>query len=327
MASDRPNALVMAVGSPLGQSILKALQLSDAVGRIHVSDIDDLAAGLYLGADEVVILPMVADACYGDVLRDYIREFDIRVVFPVITPEHEFFEMHLNDFRALGVHIITSGPGVFALCNDKLESMKFLRTRALAAPNTALCEAGSALDSFLESTSFPVFVKPRFGASSQGAVRVVSEGVLNGLVASAAPGSLIVQEYLPDEREFTVGVYVGRNAPFCGSIVIQRDLKFGLSYRGRVLVDDVISEYAERVAKEVGAIHAINVQLKMREGAPTCFEINPRLSSTTSVRAHFGFNEPHLAVLDVQGKLEDSPIEVRLGRFTRYWQEHYLESR
>jgi len=325
MHGDRPNVLVMAVGSPLGQSILKALQRSDAVGAVHVSDIDDLAAGFYLGADHAVVLPPVFDGNYAEALASYIDEHQIQLVFPVIASEHDFFAQHSEEYRARGVSVITSGPDVFDLCSDKFESMRFLKSRGLAAPLTALCVPGSPLEEFLDVTAFPVFVKPRFGASSQGAVTAMNRRALFGMIDAAPSGSLVVQEYLSDDCEYTVGIYIARSAAFCDSIVIRRELKFGLSYRGSILIDQRISDYAERVASAVGAVHAVNVQLKVIDGVPTCFEINPRLSSTTSIRAHFGFNEPHMAVLDAQGKIEDYINTVRTGRFTRYWQEHYLE--
>jgi carbamoyl-phosphate synthase large subunit len=57
-----------------------------------------------------------------------------------------------------------------------------------------------------------------------------------------------------------------------------------------------------------------------------CFEVNPRFSSTTPVRAHFGVNEPELAIREyVLG--ETLPhISARPGAVMREWQEIYLEA-
>jgi carbamoyl-phosphate synthase large subunit len=55
------------------------------------------------------------------------------------------------------------------------------------------------------------------------------------------------------------------------------------------------------------------------------FEINPRFSSTTVIRAHFGFNEPEMCLRElVLGEQLRTPV-TRQGFALRYWDEVYLE--
>lgn len=317
--------LVLAVGSPLGQSIVKALQASQLPLKIHVADIDDLAAGLYMNNVSSVILPRVKDESYFDSLVAYIKRHQIQAIFPIIASEHEFFSHHSEYFKSINVEILSCPPGVYRLCNDKYESMRCLIEQGVNAPDTTLCRDDEEVEIFLLKNDFPIFIKPRFGASSADIFKVVNRDQLFGILKAFPREYFIAQAYLDDARDFTAGVYVSRDRSFQSTLMIERELKFGLSYRGTVFEDDFLSNYCLNVANAVSSCYSINVQFKIVNGQPYTYEINPRLSSTTSVRAHFGFNEPDMMLYETQGRLSAYPLIKRRGRFTRYWQEHYLE--
>jgi carbamoyl-phosphate synthase large subunit len=57
-----------------------------------------------------------------------------------------------------------------------------------------------------------------------------------------------------------------------------------------------VRDYCERVGIALGAKYAINVQCRLVDGRPMIFEINPRFSGTSSIRAMLGFNEPDLLI-------------------------------
>lgn len=93
MSISKHNLLVMAVGSPLGQSIVKALHCSSLPIKIHAADISKLAAGLYLPSVIPIILPQIKDPNYLNTLTAYIREHKIQSIFPVIALEHAFLRI------------------------------------------------------------------------------------------------------------------------------------------------------------------------------------------------------------------------------------------
>lgn len=325
MANHPLNVLVLAVGSPLGQSIVKALQTSRLTLGIHVADISDLAAGLYLPEVRSIILPLVKNQKYLEQLTAYIRTHNIRAIFPVIAPEHEFFAQHANYFHDMGVEILSCSPAVYQLCNDKYDSMIHLRSMGIDAPDTSLCRDDDEVEQFLARNTFPVFVKPRSGASSADIFKVHNREQLFGILRVFPREYFVVQAFLDDSRDFTAGVYVSRDRSLRSTLLIERELKFGLSYRGTIFEDQGLSDYCLKVAEAISSYYSINVQFKIIGGRPYTYEVNPRLSSTTSVRAHFGFNEPDMILHELQGQLRAYALEKRCGRFTRYWQEHYLE--
>jgi carbamoyl-phosphate synthase large subunit len=326
-SNDQVNVLIMAVGSPLGQSILKAVQKSSLPVNVHVADISSLAAGLYMGNVTPVIFPLIREQDYFQRLTEYVDNHKINIIFPTIAAEHDFFAAHIGFFKERGIHIVSCAPDVFRICNDKYLSMQFLQNKGLTAPDTVLCSNEDDVAQFVARNSFPVILKPRFGASSNDVFVVHNIERLFGILKAYPDDYFILQAFLADPADYTIGVFVSQDRRYQDTFVIRRNLKFGLSYSGEVIEDDVISRHCLDIANALHSTYSINVQLKMVDRVPYTYEVNPRLSSTTSVRAHFGFNEPDMIMRDL---LEKAPLTVRVaakrGFFMRYWEETYLES-
>lgn len=324
--SEPIRVIVMAVGSPLGQSIMKALLASGLPVSLFLTDIGSLAAGFYLEKKAVsLILPPVKSPEYASALKEQLEAHAIQVVFPVIAQEHAFFGQHPELSASLSLHVVSSPPETFELCSDKYRSMLHLRSRGLAVPDTSLAEEDGMVNDFLSKNPFPVLVKPRFGASSMDVFLVRDARQLGALRQAFARDYLILQEYLPGTEEYTVGVYISRDRAVKRTFTIRRELKFGLSYKGEIIDDPLIGGYALRVCSALGTTYSANVQVRLKDGRPFVFEINPRLSSTTSVRAHFGFNEPEMILRELYPHLGAYSRESRKGKFMRYWEEIYLE--
>lgn len=324
--ANKVNVMVMAVGSPLGQSILKAVKSSKYVDNIYAADISGIAAGLYFDNVHPVILPLVKEIDYFDVLTNFVEKNDIKVIFPTISVEHEFFVKHVAYFHERRISVVSCDALVFETCNDKYESMRYLKQNSIAAPSTILGCEHNVVEEFITRYGFPVVIKPRNGASSNDVFIVKSRERLFALLGAYPEDYFVVQEYLDDPRDYTAGVYVSSSADFSDVIIFERNLKFGLSYSGKIISDEKMKEYCLSIAKVLKSNYSINIQFKMMAGQPYCYEINPRLSSTTSVRAHFGFNEPDMIIRDIMGidlLREHKPAQT--GNFMRYWEEIYQE--
>ena len=100
---------------------------------------------------------------------------------------------------------------------------------------------------------------------------------------------------------------------------MRRYLHEGASCYCEVVSESSILEECERIATAIGARGTINIQLRMHQGQAVCFEINPRFSSTTGIRAQFGFNDLEHTIrhycLDQPAK--DLP-KIRKGKAIRY---------
>ena len=243
----------------------------------------------------------------------------------MISAEHRFFDKNLKYFQRRKISIITASQSAFELCNDKYKSMHHLQRLGINAPNTYLLNHNNLRITDFPKKAFPLFVKLRRGDSSVHTFVARTFAQLATLVKCYPEEEFVAQQYLPASDEYTIGVYISKNKKFTGTFVLQRDLKFGLSYRGTVIDNAMISDYALKVCKALGTCYSSNVQLKLINGEPFVFEINPRLSSTTSVRAHFGFNESEMILTELYGDICKYKYSLTYGSFMRYWEEIYLE--
>ncbi len=123
-----------------------------------------------------------------------------------------------------------------------------------------------------------------------------------------------LQEYVGSvESEYTVGVMVSQSGEIIDSIVIHRRLTgmslgltrkingklFGLSTgysQGTIIKHPVIQRTCEELALKIGARGPLNIQLRLAGETPVIFEVHPRFSGTSSIRAMAGFNEPDILI-------------------------------
>jgi carbamoyl-phosphate synthase large subunit len=136
----------------------------------------------------------------------------------------------------------------------------------------------------------------------------------------------VIQEYLcPDDQEYTVGVFLCSDGQPAASIVMRRQLHFGMTWRAEVLPDSPLGPYCERILAGSGCVGPCNVQLRLTDRGPVAFEINPRFSSTTSARSYYGYNDPEMCIRHfVLGESIPRPV-IRSGRFFRVIDEVFVD--
>jgi carbamoyl-phosphate synthase large subunit len=86
-----------------------------------------------------------------------------------------------------------------------------------------------------------------------------------------------------------------------------------------------VGEVAGAIATALGPLGPCNVQLRIHDGRPVPFEINPRFSGTTALRARMAFNEVEAALVHFVQGMPVPPLEPRTdGVVLRYWNELYV---
>ena len=95
--------------------------------------------------------------------------------------------------------------------------------------------------------------------------------------------------------------------------------------QGRIVDAAPVLRTAEAIAQGLGSVGPLNIQGRISRGTFVPFEINPRFSGTSPMRAMAGFNEPELLIdwhldSDHRGAAPPAP---RYGTFTRALVEHF----
>ena len=175
----------------------------------------------------------------------------------------------------------------------------------------------------VEQIGFPLVVKPRSGQGSRGVGIVRTMDQLER--ATAALAAPLIQEYLGDEdSEYTTAVLADRAGTIAGTVTMRRQLVAGTTVVAEIGDHPEIAAECRRVIRALGLCGPGNVQMRMTERGPVTFEVNPRFSGTTAMRALAGWND----VAAVVGHyLHGEPMQVgpaRPGRVTRFYDEVFV---
>jgi len=321
-------------GASLGTELLKCLR--DA-GRYRVfgCDISPYAYGHFERDFEATFRVSLGN--YVESLLALCREHDIHFILPGGEGPLNLLRAALPRLDDSGVALVCNDPSVIDLCSDKARAFEALTAYGIGVPQTRLAHGVDDLD----GVRFPCIVKPATdsGGSSfvfYAASRDEAKSHVNYLIQ--AHRLALIQEYIADDDgEFTVGVLSLSDGRIFGSIALRRLLDSKLSCLMRKpgvissgysqgLIDDfpAVRAIAERIALAVGSRGPINVQGRLRNGIFVPFEINPRFSASTYLRAMAGFNEVDIFLEHLTTGTVPSRPEIRPGYYLRSLSEQFV---
>lgn len=328
MASSAPEfpivVMVTAIGGiGYGEQILKALRLAEG-GRYRIIGGDARReCPQFNSVDQAVVLPRADSPDYIDAVLAVCARYGVRVLFPGCEPELRVVAAHYDRLTAAGLLVPVNRAEMIEQCMNKAACMQALAAAGFEPPRYAEIHSPEDLDSI---AFFPVVVKPTSQSGGSVDCYIAQDPAeLQALAAYLHLGQdarrFIVQEYVgtPDD-EYTVGVLYDMEGRYINAIALRRSLGSLLNIKlkvpnrttrtelGPTLVissgvshgdigryDEVIRQ-CRRVTDQFRPRGPVNVQCRFVDGMVRVFEINPRFSGTTSLRAMVGFNEPDVLV-------------------------------
>jgi carbamoyl-phosphate synthase large subunit len=333
-------------GGGHGEQILKALRLGRERYRILGTDIDQVCANRGL-VDSFQKVPPVTDPGYLDVVLELAKRHGAVAIFHGSEAEMMVFGRNRNAIESEGYYLPVNPLEVLETCRDKARTSVFLRGMGFATPLSREISYMGDLEDF---DLFPAIVKPSIGGGSANVFIAQSPGELRAFASyllTLVP-RFVVQEYIgtPD-AEFTVGVLHAQDGTYLNSIAVKRIIGNALSVRSsapnrtgradlgeRLVVSSGVSQgvvgrwpevtrQCEAIAKALGPTAPINIQCRLVDGRVIPFEINPRFSGTTSLRAMAGYNEPDVLIRrDVLGETIEPNFPYREMTIMRGLLEH-----
>jgi carbamoyl-phosphate synthase large subunit len=311
-----PRILVTGVGGgSIGHQILHALQLLGDRYSIVVTDADPFSFGLYLVAERHVV-PFASAPNYAETILDLLRRERIDMLLPGTEAEIRVLTPLREQIAAAGCLLMASSAESIALCNDKARLYEWLAANGSDVPKSARVEGWKEL---VAQVGFPIVGKPANASSGSRDVAILANETEVERYIALFPGAasqIVFQEYVGDANsEYTVGVVVSRSGRIIDSFVLHRVLsgmslgasrviggkRYTLStgYSQGVIVDDPkIRAFCEDLALRLELTGPVNIQLRTHGDDIKVFEVHPRFSGTTSIRADAGFNEPDLVIRD-----------------------------
>ena len=293
-------------GASLGTEIIKALALAGSY-TIYGCDISPQAYGHSM-VDLTEQTFVVDRDSYVRSVIDACRSSNVRYVIPGGEQPMVLLGQAAEQLESEGLVLVGNEQPVITRFSDKAETFVALGELGLPIPRTI--EATDRAD--LEDFVFPAIVKPATdsgGSSFVFLTRDLDEAALYVEHLKQNNRRAVVQEYIPhDEGEFTIGVLSLPDGQVISSVALKRlfHTKLSVQFRGegglissgysQGLIDDFpdLREQAEAIARGINSRGPINVQARLRDGVLYPFEINPRFSASTYLRALAGINEVDL---------------------------------
>ena len=288
----KTNILITGTGGcGVGEGVYKSLCQFEEY-RLFSCNSSDNSLFLFNNAEDSFIVPVATTENYYKTIVNICRQHQINVIIP--GSEHELLVLvnHRETFRKNGITILANTNTVINTFNNKWETFVALKSQSIKTPDSTLdIKDGD----FFKRNSFPLVIKPVVGNASKN-VFVVNhkaelECIANYLIMKNVP--FVVQEHIGSaDEEYTISVLSDFSGNYIGSIVFKRILAGGFSQYIECEKFPELDDIAQNIASKVNSKGPLNIQCRIMNGELYVFEINPRFSGTTSLRAMVGYNEP-----------------------------------
>jgi carbamoyl-phosphate synthase large subunit len=344
------NVLVTgAGGGGIGEQVIKCLRLSELNIHITATDISNISKGK-LDGDEFIIAPLASDQSYINFILALCREKKIVAVIPGSEAELKLLSQNETVFSENHIILLINSASVIKTCLDKNLTAKFLSDNGFFSPDSFTINSQKDLEAI---ERFPVVLKPSVGGGgSVNTLIVQNKEELNtfGKFLLSQYAEFIAQEYVGDaENEYTVGVLSAAEGVIIDSIVLKRNILSGLGAKikilnksgnaslgkylaissgisqGEIIRNELIATTAEQIAQKLNSTGPLNIQCRLQDNKVYVFEINPRFSGTSPMRAIVGFNELDLSLKNkVLKQTKFSRINYKLGHLVRGLTEYFI---
>lgn len=322
-------------GASLGTEILKCLNLARNY-EIFGCDISPFAYGHY--QEGFVETFLVDRERYVFSVKEICKAKEIRAVIPGGEEPMKLLGSSADEFKAMGVYIAGNSREVISTCENKQRLFDHIKTLRLPMPRTIAVNNENEIGDF----PYPCIIKPATGTGGSRFVFLASdrnEALLYSRYVLENCETILLQEYIPlDEGEFTIGVLSLPDTRVVGSIAMQRMFHAKLSVQASTRMGLISSGYsqglideflkvraqAEEIAKALGSTGPINIQGRTHEGILFPFEINPRFSASTYLRAKAGFNEIDIYLQYILRNKEPVFPKIRHGYYLRSLSEIFV---
>jgi len=125
-----------------------------------------------------------------------------------------------------------------------------------------------------------------------------------------------------DDEEFTVSAFCDGLGSYSAIMALRRKLaREGFTEKAEVVDEAEFSEAVRDLCRALSPGGPTNFQFRGTDHGLKLLEINPRISSSTSIRAAFGYNESLMAVeMALDNRMPVQP-DIKRGRAVRYTED------
>jgi carbamoyl-phosphate synthase large subunit len=318
------NIFVTGASSLVGYGILKSIRSTNKPFKLIGSTIhkNSIAPAF---TDICIQAPFSGSEGYIDWLLKVVKDHDVDLIIPSFEEDVHFLTNHRKQIELTGAKVVLNSFELVHLCNDKW--FFFEKLKSYNCPYTLSSSLSSDFDWLIKNFGLPLLLKPRQGNASKGIVKVYNMATFE--IHKAEIGKkLMVQPLIGnDNEEYTITAFCDGKGSYFTIMMLKRVLsKLGYTEKAEVFNNVSIAAAVKKICEILKPIGPTNFQFRKHKGRFYLLEINPRFSSSNSIRTAFGYNDAIMAIeYYLEGKIPKQP-KIRNGKAIRYIEDFIFYS-
>ena len=308
---------ISGVSGIVGYGIVNSLKKSGRKLKIIGSCLDNYNYGSFI-VDQNYIAPLTSSPDYISWLKDLIINNKIVFAIPGIEIDVHTWNANRNVMRDADCLPLLNSAKLISLTRDKFEFYKDVekfdfRHTIPTSESIEFHEVSKTLK------THNLIAKPKIGFAKKGFQKLENESAFVKFVSSTSNGYVFQPNLESDGFEYTSGVFGDGLGGFSACITLRRRLATGgyTEYAEAIdapEINEIILDYCRLYSPE----GPTNFQFMRSDGQFYLLEINPRFSSSNSIRTLLGFNEAKMLLDYVcDGELPKQP-KVKYAKVVRY---------
>lgn len=291
------NILVTGMGALIGQGVAQGLRKDERANIIGL-DRSYSAYGSSL-CDEFICKPKIDESSseYREFWLELLQQKKIDLVLPAISVDVDFVDVHRRVFEAVGVRLGINLAAMISVARDKMDFYQALKSVDVPRIPSAQPRNWAAALEMLGAA--PLLLKPRKGEGSQGHVLLSDETDFLYWTRKQDNDNWMLQPLIgTDDEEYTVGTFGLGNGEFLDDMIIMRRrlTRAGNTGHAEVVDHPLILETSRKLMRHFKPVGPTNLQFRVADDKAYLLEINPRFSSSCSLRLAFQYNEPAMCI-------------------------------
>lgn len=299
---------ISCIGSGVGQSVINSLNLSRLPLKTIGFGTNPFAFGAY-DCDAYDYTPSIYDERFIDNLILKCKEYEIELIIPGLDDEALLYAQNLKKFENAGIKAMCAGEELIAICRDK-ERMSNELNKVADIFVKSYCKETLHEDIESGKVSFPLIAKPRGGFASRDIeiirnqddlVKIDGTKIFQELAVPRKDDpnydfymSQIAKNRNPQVSEVSIQLVYSPESELMGRMFSYNKLNNGVPIEIVPYENDYIWSIVDQLTPtliKMGLRGPLNIQGRLTEHGLKLFEMNPRFTGITGLRALMGFNE------------------------------------
>ena len=311
--------LVSGASGIIGYGILRSLKKSGKKFKLIGTTIygDSAASGF---CDIFELAPQTSDPKYMNWLLGVIKKHGVEMIIPGIEIDMYKWSEQIAKLKESGAKILLNSLELISICNDKW--LFYEKLKEANSPYIIETTLNADFDLLKNKFQLPFLLKPRHGHGSKGIVSVDAKKTFLKYKSDIGENLMAQPIIGNDNDEFTTSAFCDGNGSYYSTMTFRRKLsKDGYTEKAEVATVEGMDEAIKNLCVLFKPIGPTNFQFRQDKTGLKLLEINPRISSSTSLRTAFGYNESLMAVeFLLENKIPEQP-PIRQGKAVRYMED------